>query len=87
MLVGGLFGLIACLLLYFIVGPGSPDDPYLMGVLVLMLLFNGLAGLAHECQFRWPAWLVTTFKLLSPAWTVFGLFYMLYLSRVLFPHP
>jgi hypothetical protein len=85
MLAIGLFALVACILLYVIRSSGSRDDPYAMGVLGLMLLFSGLAGLAHECQFRWPAWLVAAFKLLSLAWTVFGLFYLLYLSRVLFP--
>ena len=85
MLVVGFFALVACILLYVLGPSGSRGDPYAMGIVGLMVLFSGLAGLAHECQFRWPAWLVTTFKLLSLAWTVFGLFYMLYLSRVLFP--
>ncbi len=84
-LVAGLFAFVVCIVVYVTRSSGSRSDHYVMGVCGLMVLFGGLAGLAHECQFRWPTWLVATFKLLSLAWTVFGLFYMLYLSRVLFP--
>ncbi len=40
MLVAGLFALVVCIVLYVIRPSGSRDDPYVMGVCGLMVLFS-----------------------------------------------
>jgi len=79
--------LIAILLLlalhiqwYVTLPPGYHYDPYRGFVVVLMLLFNHLAFL-----FKWPPSVTVILRILALSWTVFGLFYAFYLSRVLYP--
>ena len=79
--------LLCYILSYFIGPPGHDEDLYKTGVLVLMLLFNSLDGLARERQFWWPTWLVATLKILPLVWGAFGLFYLAYWSHVLYPSP
>lgn len=60
--------------------PSYPYDRYGNLVVVLMLLFNHLAF-----QFRWPAAVMAALRLWALGWIVFGLFYVCYGSRILFP--
>jgi hypothetical protein len=55
-------------------------DPYLGFVAPLMLLFNHVAF-----TFPWRGSLRISLQIIAWCWVVFGLFYILYWSRVLFP--
>lgn len=70
---------------YFSLPPEYSGDRYDMGVFILMLLFNYLDRLSH--WFKWCPWLAVTLHVLSWGWIVFGLFYIAYWSRVLYPIP
>jgi hypothetical protein len=60
--------------------PSYPYGRYDNFVVALMLLFNHLAF-----QFRWPAAVTAALRLLAVGWIVFGLFYLCYWSRILYP--
>ena len=62
------------------VPPSYPYDRYSNLVLMLMVLFGHLAF-----QFRWPPRVMAALRLLALGWCLFGLFYVLYWSHVLFP--
>ncbi|MCX6848444.1 MAG: hypothetical protein NTY98_05955 [Verrucomicrobia bacterium] len=66
--------------LWWSVPPSYPYDRYTNLVVVLMLLLNHLAF-----QFRWPRWGMIVMRLLALGWCVFGLFYVLYWSPILYP--
>ena len=60
--------------------PGVPGDPYGGLVLAIMLLSNHVAF-----QFPLPPRVTVAARILAVAWAVFGMFYVFYLSRALFP--
>jgi hypothetical protein len=63
---------------YLSTAPGR--DPYRGFVFPLMLLFSHLA-----LAFRWPRPATIALEILSSGWMVFGLLYLFYWSRVLYP--
>jgi hypothetical protein len=85
---GFVYGFLAVIVMLLIgdiqwqlsLSPSYPYDRYGNFVLLLMLLFNHLAF-----QFRWPAAVTAALRLLALGWIVFGLFYICYGSRILFP--
>lgn len=66
---------------YFSLPPGYDGDPYDMGVVILMLLFNYVDRLAS--WFKWRA--AAAIHVLNWGWLIFALFYLVYWSRVLYP--
>ena len=58
-----------------------PHDPYEGLFLTLMLLFNHLAY-----QFRWPALIMASLRILAWSWIFITLFYVFFLSHVLYPN-
>lgn len=60
--------------------PKYPHDPYTNFVVVIMLLLNHLSG-----QFIFPRRTTIIIRVASWLCLVFGLFYIFYLSRVLYP--
>ena len=62
--------------------PGYPYDPYSNIIVVIMLLFNHLAYMLE-----WHRHVAVVLRVLSLGWLVFGLFYIFYLSKVLYPLP
>jgi len=60
--------------------PGYSYDPYASYVCALMLLLNHLAF-----AFKWPRRVNIAMWVLAWSWLIFGLFYICYLSRVLYP--
>jgi hypothetical protein len=81
----GMLALILVLLawnihLFVTLTPGYSGDPYMNGVVVLMLLFNHVAY-----QFKWPHSATAALRILAWIWLALGLFYIFYLSRVLYP--
>ena len=65
---------------YFTFAHVYNGDPYGTGILVLALLFNHLAF-----AFNWPRAVAIALWVLAGSWIVFSLFYVFYLSRVLYP--
>lgn len=68
--------------LYLAIPIGYTGDPYGGFVGILMLLFFHLAS-----AFKWHKRLAVILWVLFWSWLVFGFFYILYLSRVLYPLP
>ncbi len=60
--------------------PGVPGDPYGGLILGVMLLLNHVAF-----QFHLPPRVALAARILPIGWLAFGLVYICYLSRVLFP--
>ena len=60
--------------------PGLAGDPYGGLIIGVMLLLNHLAF-----QFHMPPRVTLAARIFSIGWLVFGLFYVCYLGRVLFP--
>lgn len=85
---GFVYGFLAVIVMLLIgdiqwqlsLSPSYPYDRYGNLVVLLMLLFNHLAF-----QFRWPPAVMAALRLLALGWIVFGLFYICYWSRILFP--
>lgn len=78
-----LFMLVWYVLWYFILQPGSHEEPYGMAIVILMAVFQLLDRLAHES--KWPIWLGVPLQVLSLGWTIFAIFYLLFWSHVLYP--
>ena len=72
-------GLLALETLFYLHTPPG-RDPYDGFILPLMLLFSHLA-----LAFKWPRPVMVALYILSFGWMIFGLFYDLYLSSVLYP--
>ena len=62
--------------------PGSLLDPYEGFVACLMLLLNHLAYF-----FEWRRRVAIVLRIAAALWVFFGAFYILYLSRLLYPLP
>jgi hypothetical protein len=62
--------------------PSYYSDPYGPYIVPLMLLFGHLAY-----AFKWPRLVSIALQTLTWSWIVFGLFYLCYSTRVLFPLP
>lgn len=79
-----LFLLAAWILWFLDLPPDYAHDPYSGFVVVFMLLFNHLAF-----QFRFPVPVTVAIRIWAWLWLLFGLFYIVYWSQVLFqfmPH-
>ena len=81
----GMLAVIAALLgfnaLWFLrLSSEYPYDPYSNLVVVLMLLLNHLSG-----NFSFPQRTTIILRVVSWLWLAFGLFYILCLSRILYP--
>jgi hypothetical protein len=80
------FLVVICLLLAFNVynfatrSPRYSGDPYGNFIIAVMLLLNHVAF-----QFSMPPRVAVGLRILAIAWLAFGLFYVCYLGRVLFP--
>ncbi len=72
--------LIASLWLYLRLPPHYSGDPYRLIIVGLMLLFSHLAY-----NFAWRPSVTVAVRVLSWSWTIFACFYLLYLTRVLYP--
>jgi len=60
--------------------PGLAGDPYGGMIIALMLLLNHVAF-----QFHLPPRVTVAVRILAIGWVTFGLFWVCYLGRVLFP--
>ncbi len=60
--------------------PAYHGDPYGVDALGLTMLFDHLA-----MAFKWPKRIATALWILALSWMAFAFFYILYLSRVLYP--
>lgn len=78
MLVVILYLLVKSTRWYLALPPDWPYDRYGDFVVILMLLFLHLSY-----QFRWPTSVTVILRILALSWTVFGLFYIIYLFYVL----
>ncbi|RYD68526.1 MAG: hypothetical protein EOP83_00680 [Verrucomicrobiaceae bacterium] len=81
----GFLALICALLawgvyLFFMRSPAYRGDPYGNLILGVMLLLNHVS--AH---FRMPPRITVFVRVLAMGWLLFGLVYICYLSRILFP--
>lgn len=76
----GLFGWL--IKLFLNCPPGDWDDPYRNIVGWLMLLLNHLAFF-----FEWRRRVGIVLCVAAVIWTLFGLFYIVYLSQLLYPSP
>lgn len=81
----GFLALISALIawsvyLFFTRSPAYRGDPYGNLILGVMLLLNHVS--AH---FRMPPRITVVVRVLAIAWLAFGLVYVFYLSRILFP--
>jgi hypothetical protein len=78
-----IIGLLAWLIHLDLTSPPSYySDPYGPYIVPLMLLFIHLAY-----AFKWPRLVSIGLQTLAWSWIVVGLFYIFYLSRVLYPLP
>ena len=77
-----ILGLLARQIKISLMFPTYDGDPYGNYVVSLMLLFNHLVF-----AFKWPRRVARALWILSWSWLIFGLFYILYLSNVLYPLP
>ncbi len=67
---------------YVTLRPDYDYDPYGTGVVLLMALLGHLAS-----AFKWPKRVTVALCVLALSWSLFGLFYLIYLSPVLYPSP
>ena len=78
-----IFGLLAWRIKWHLtLSPSYSYDPYSGHIFALMLLFNHLTG-----AFKWPYRITVALWILCWSWIAFGLFYICYLSGVLYPLP
>lgn len=76
-----ILGLLACRIHWHLtLPPAYSDDPYMVDLVVLMLLINHLTH-----AFKWPRRVNIALSALGWSWIAFTFFYILYLSRVLYP--
>lgn len=65
--------------IFWITPASYPHDRYSGFVIGFMLLFNLLAF-----QFPWQPVMTAVLRMLSAVWTLFGVYYIFYLSHILF---
>jgi hypothetical protein len=80
-MLGVILGLLACQIHWHLtLPPAYSGDRYMGGLVVLLLLINHLTY-----TFKWPRRVKSALSVLGWSWTAFTFFYILYLSRVLYP--